>query len=120
MTTLKYRSYILLDDLQVGECTVHRAGDHTGEWWLLWFRFNRETDGQPMDAAVPINPNGTYSEADRKTWGLTKTAPGTWQIAPSINVLASGDLHPGEHPDTSLWHQTPTIVEVPDGEPWQS
>jgi hypothetical protein len=103
------------------ECTIHRAADDSKRWWLLWFRVNRETDGTPFDVAVPINPGGNYiaDGPGGKTWGLTIALPNTWQVAPSINVLASA-VHPGDHPDPSQWHQTPVIVDVPDGEAWQT
>jgi hypothetical protein len=124
VSTLRYRSNVCVSDLKVGECTIHRAGTaDNARWWLLWFCVARVTDGRPMDAAVPINPNGSYVEAGPggKTWGLTKTAVGTWQIAPSINVLGTRVVHPGTHPtEVSLWHETPTIVDVPDGETWQT
>jgi hypothetical protein len=123
MTTLRYQSKRLVDDLAVGECTMHRASNAAGaRWWLLWFRVNRETDGQPDDFAVPMNPNGSFIEdgPGGKTWGLTQTTPGVWQVAPSINVINTGEVHPGDHPAPSLWHQTPTIVDVPDGESWIS
>jgi hypothetical protein len=135
VTTLCYRGNVGVEDLEVGECTIHRAGDSSGaRWWLLWFRVNRETDGQPDDFAVPVNPNGGWIElgSGGKTWGLTridnpdKVGRWQWQISPSINVTGSRALHPGVHEMAglapgyeSLWHQTPIIVGVPDGEAWQ-
>ena len=121
MSDLHYRSFVYVDDLAVGECTIHRAGNASGaSWWLLWFRVNRETDGQPDDFGVPINPNGSFIEAGPggKTWGLNRAEPGAWQVSPSINVINTGEVHPGEHGAPSLWHQTPKIVGVPDGEAW--
>jgi hypothetical protein len=124
MSTLRYRSNVCVSDLRVDECTIHRAGTaDNARWWLLWFCVEREGVCQLMDAAVPINPNGTYVEAGPggKTWGLTKTSAGTWQVAPSINVLGTRVAHPGDHPtEVSLWHETPAIVDVPDGETWQT
>ena len=81
---------------------------------------NRETDGQPFDFCVPMNVNGPYLEAGAggKTWGLARTGDGTWQVSPSINVLNTGEKHPGEHETPSLWHQTPTITGVPNDAPW--
>jgi len=123
MTKLRYRSNACVSDLQVGECTIHRCGNSDGaRWWVLWFRETREDNGQPADFGVPINPNGTFdpSGPGGKTWGLTRAAPRSWQISPSINVLGSGESHPGVHTAPSQWHQTPTIVGVPDNEAWIS
>lgn len=125
--TLRYRSNVDVGDLGIGECTIHRAANDSGaRWWLLWFRVNREDNGQAADFAVPINPNGSFIEdgPGGKTWGLTHAlgpdgyGESAWQIAPSINVLGTGALHPGAHDAPSQWHQTPVIVEVPDGESW--
>lgn len=34
---------------------------------------------------------------------------------------AAGEPHDGAHPtEPSQWHQTPTIINVPDGERWQT
>ena len=123
MSVLTYRGYhVPVEDLAVGECTVRPTRNSAGaSWWALWFCVLRETDGQPDCFEVPINPNGSYSEAGPggKTWGLTRSTPGAWQVSPSINVLNTRDLHPGAHPSApSLWHQTPMIVGVPEGEPW--
>ena len=128
---LIYKSHALIEDLAVGECTMHRAsGSGAACWWQLWFMVLRETDGQPMRCCVPMNPGGGYIEngPGGKTWGLTMPAvtpydagPGTktWQVSPSINVLNTGDAQVGPHPTLpSLWHQTPEIVGVPDAEPW--
>lgn len=123
---LTYRAHALIEDLQPGECTVHRAGLATGaRWWNLWFYVARETDGVLEDYVVPINPGGGYVEngPGGRTWGLTKTAAGIWQVSPSIDVKQdSRDSHPGTSSPQgrSAWHQTPAIVGVPDGEPWQS
>ena len=121
MTALRYRSNVSVDDLQIDECTIHRAGTEAGpRWWLLWFRVNHETDGHPFDIAVPINPNGGFigDGPGGKTWGLTQSGPDTWQIAPSINVLPGGEIHEGSA-GASQWHQTPALVDVPLGEAWQ-
>lgn len=109
---------------------MHRAsGSNAARWWQLWFRVLRDTDGQAEDFCVPMNPGGSYIEngPGGKTWGLTcppasmqDITPGTknWRVAPSINVLNTGNAVAGAHPAPSLWHQTPEIVGVPDGEPW--
>ena len=123
--TLVYKSHALIEDLQLGECTVHRCGTTDGKrGWNLWFYVARETDGVPEDFVIPVNPGGGYTENGPlgKTWGFTNSGGGVWQVSPSINVvtLPSGTaIAAGVHPATSLWHQTPSVVSVPDGEPWQ-
>lgn len=122
MSSLLYRSHALIEDLVVGECTMHRAsGSSADRWWQLWFRVLRETDGQPADFCVPMNPGGSYQPngPGGKTWGLMKCGSNTWQVSPSINVETSGDAFAGPRSTLpSLWHQTPQIVGVPDDEPW--
>ena len=120
MTELRYKGLVPVEDLAIGECTVHRAGNDSGaKWWLLWFRVDREDGGGPFDVAVAINPSGGYVESGPggRTWGLQRAGAGTWQVSPSINVLAD-QVHPGPHASPSMWHQTPRVVDVPDGEPW--
>lgn len=133
---LLYKPHARIEDLGPGECTVHRAGDGSGKrWWNLWFRVPRETDGQLEDFVVPItlsapDPNGPGG----RSWGVTYAGSSAWQVSPSINVLEqdakrapNGEVTQlggrrivaGTHPvGRSLWHQTPRIVSVPDGEPW--
>ena len=131
MSMLRYKSHALIEDLVVGECTMHRAsGSGAGRWWQLWFRVLRDSDGQPATFCVPMNPGGSYvgKGPGGKTWGLTvpkatpyDVAAGTknWQVYPSIDVKANGEAHPGNGSrDSSLWHKTPQIVGVPDDEPW--
>lgn len=121
MTQFVYHSDVLVEDLAIGECVMRRALTADGtRFWHLWFRVNREDNGQPDDFCVPMNPNGPFIESGPggKTWGLTQTSPGTWQVDPSINVLATREVNPGEHPSPSLWHQTPLIIGVPITEPW--
>lgn len=122
MSTLRYRSFVDVDDLQLGECTIHACsvGANGIEFWHVWFHVARDSDGQPDTFSVPINPNGGWIEngPGGKTWGLMPASPGTWQVSPSINVLDTRDVHPGPHPSPSLWHQTPLIVDVPPGEAW--
>jgi len=135
VTTLRYRGYhVDPGELAVDECTVRQCDGSTFrmppgpgrqdgvDYWRLWFRVTNAVDGTPFIASVPINPNGSYAPdgPGGKTWGLTRSGPNMWQVAPSINVLAHGEVHPGEHPSPSMWHQTPTLVDVPDGEAWQT
>jgi hypothetical protein len=130
MMMLLYKSHALIEDLAVGECTMHRAsGSGCGRWWQLWFHVLRDSDGQPEVFCVPVNPGGSYIEngPGGKTWGLTvpvatpyDIAPGTknWQVSPSINVENTGNAHAESITLSSLWHQTPQIVGVPEDEPW--
>ena len=117
---LLYKSHAMIGDLAVGECTMHRAsGSRAARWWQLWFLALRETDGQPENFCVPMNPNGHYLEngPSGRTWGLTKIGAGLWQVSPSIDV--GGDRNARTNAvGPSLWHQTPQIVGVPDAEPW--
>ncbi|MGO9832603.1 MAG: hypothetical protein ACLP1X_00130 [Polyangiaceae bacterium] len=124
---LRYRAGVLLSDLRENECTIHRAttADRTATYWLLWFYVRRGTDQELEDFAVPIIPRGTYQETGPggRSWGFTDQGGGVWALAPSINVLQSAVgkmFQPGEHPALpSLWHKTPSVENVPTGEPWQ-
>ena len=121
--TLKYRANASVEDLALGECTVHSAGDGSGaRWWQLWFYVPRDSDGVPEVFVVPVAPHGSFSEnglGGRRTWGFTPV-PGTqdWQISPSINVLDDRDVVAGTHAFPSLWHQTPRVEGVPETERW--
>lgn len=117
---LRYQAHARIEDLAIGECTVHPCAAATGaRWWLLWFRVEREDNGQPDDFAVPIAPNGSFTEGGPggRTWGLSPTGGGVWQVSPSINVTA-GEVVAGAHPMPSIWHQTPQIGGVPNTERW--
>lgn len=120
MTELTYRSNAHVDDLALNECTMRACEDKDVRYWHLWFYVARESDGAPEHFCVPMNPGGSFLEngPGGKTWGLMRTAPGTWQVSPSINVLATKQIHPGPHEEASLWHQTPALIGVPDDEPW--
>jgi hypothetical protein len=121
MSELRYRSSVDVEALAIDECTIHGAGNDGGaRWWNLWLCVNRETDGVADYFVVPVLPNGAFTESGPggKTWGLSRAEPGAWQVSPSINVLNTGAVHPGEHAAPSLWHQTPKIVGVPEGEAW--
>ena len=119
---LTYRSAVEIDALGIGECTIRRAVDGDVAYWRLWFCVARDSDAQVDVFSVPIHPGGGYEATPRwgKTWGFQRTGDGAWQVSPSINVLGSRDPHPGEHPEASLWHHTPLVIGVPDGEIWQS
>lgn len=126
---VRYRPMdVMVDDLSLGEGTVHRCGrgDQGPVWWLLWMCVTRDTDGQEVRYCVPVAPNGDYDEkgAGGKTWGLRRDFGmrlGTWRVSPSVNVLLTEEVHPGEHREVgSQWHKNVVLVEVPDGEPWQT
>jgi hypothetical protein len=130
-TTLQYRPFVYVEQLSLNECTIHRAANADARWWLLWFYVLRETDSIAEDFAVPVNPNGAYTKDGvswrgfrpvGRTWGLTRTSMGVWQISPSINVVSDfGVQRVVAGPPArgrSIWHQTPTIVGVPESEPW--
>lgn len=132
MTLLKYQPHARIEDLAIGECTLHRASGASGaRWWQLWFHVLRDSDGQPAMFCVPVSPRGSFADngPGGRTWGLTcpqasaeASPPGThdWVISPSIDVKDNQDAVAGHEADPrpSLWHQTPEIVDVPDSEPW--
>lgn len=122
MTTLAYHDNAALENLAENEWVVRWcAGSGATRWLVLWFYVAREADGMLEDFGVPINPGGDYQEngPGGRTWGLQQTAPGTWQVSPSINIEHdTRDAKPGPQPTKSAWHQTPTIVGVPDPAPW--
>ncbi len=128
--TLRYRSHVMIGDLALDDCTIHRCGLSTGaKWWNLWFRIIREDglrgsneDGS-IDICVPLNPNHDFvpNGPGGRHWGFTKTGAGIWTVFPSVNVLADNGthVHPGEYPNgKSIWHHTPDVAGVPDDEPW--
>lgn len=137
---LTYKPHAMIEDLGLNECTVHRAsGSAAARWWLLWFRVLREIDVAPAVFCVPVspilssptptptegltdpkfNPSVAENGPGGRTWRLTRTlCQGVWQIDPSINILEHGDAADGTHPDFSVWHHTPTIVNVSDTESW--
>ena len=127
---LRYRSFVDIDALALNECTVHSANDGTRRWWQLWLRVARDSDGIADTFVVPIAPGSGYAESGpsgRKTWGFfhVEGAVGsgnlTWAITPSIDVPDTREPHPGPHPTLpSLWHRTPRVVGVPDGERWMA
>jgi hypothetical protein len=120
---LRYKVCARIGDLQLNECTIRRAGlPPAGTfWWQLWFHVARETDGVAQFFAVPIIVNGSYTETGPggRSWGFVNQGSGTWQVSPSINVLDEVTRQGQVEVRGSLWHQTPSVVGVPDGEPWQ-
>ena len=124
MCTLRYRSNVCVSDLRVDECTIHRAGTaDNARWYEPFGLIGTAASISSLPPSFSTQNHRSHVEAGPggKTWGLTKTAAGTWQIAPSINVLGTRAVHPGAHPtEVSLWHETPAIVDVPDGESWQT
>ena len=127
---LRYRSRVTVEALAPGECTVHRASVvEAGErklWWNFWWYVPRETDGVLEAFVVPVIPNGSYTETGPggRSWGLSRAGAGRWQITPSINVFNDGDarrVQAGLAPEgRSHFHQTPALIDVPEGESWQS
>ena len=117
MTILVYRAVLWIGDLALNECTIRRARAPEGaRWWHLWALVRRE---DPFYVGVPVNPNGSYLEtgpSGRRTWGLTRASATDWHISPSIDVV--GDKRADGSRGPSLWHETPVIVEVPEGERW--
>jgi hypothetical protein len=124
VTDLVYHPGAMVEDLALNECVVRPATNGTARWWHLWFYVARETDGVPEVFEVPVNPTvaGMSTGPGGKTWGLTCSSPGIWQISPSIKVLndegARKYVAGGEVTGKDLWHQTPRIVNVPPNEPW--
>jgi hypothetical protein len=119
--TLRYRSCVLVEALGINEATIRRTHQDDKQWWMLWF-YVICTKSPPCEQhiGVPIQPNrGPNAQGPGgRTWGFTKTAAGVWTVSPSINVLAVAvDFGPPQ--GGSWWHQVPSVVDVPDGEPWQ-
>lgn len=51
---LYYQPRAHIDELFVGQCTVHRAsGSSAARWWLLWFHVNLDSPGVSADAVPP-------------------------------------------------------------------
>lgn len=109
MSILVYRAVLCIGDLALNECTIRSARAPEGaRWWQLW-ALVRQAIGETFYVGVPVNPNGPFLEtgpSGRRTWGLTRASATDWHISPSI------DVGPG------LWHETPVIVGVPEGERW--
>jgi hypothetical protein len=104
---LTYRAAKHASDLAENECVVRRAHDQHGDHWHLVFRA-RTSRGEVEYMGIPVGPASV--ESPRLTWALTNTAPGVWQVSPSIRVRDG---------DGELWHETPAIVGVPVPAPWE-
>lgn len=117
----RYRAFVDVDDLAVGDCTVHRAAGGNGRWWQLWFVVDVPTRGR-LAVAVPVNPGGDYTPIGPggKTWGLARTSKsGVWHVKPSVNVLVSGTPHPGLLGGmVSLWHDWVRLSGVGEADTW--
>lgn len=115
----------MVEDLEIDECTIHYANTSTGvPYWNFWWYSRRDIDSEPEMFCVPVLPNGQYLEGPAgKTWALTSLGRGEWQISPSIDVYTDADakvVRAGQsRHERSLWHHTPKVVNVPDGEGWQ-
>jgi hypothetical protein len=126
---LIYRTHIEapeIESLKLGECCIRKCADALGNrWWNLWFFVRRDDDpNETIEVAVPINPGFGFPREGPggKTWGFTKTEDGIWIVSPSIDVVRDVLIrpHPNRHGNLqSLWHHTPSVTGVPDGERWQ-
>ena len=124
---LRYRPGASIEDLELGECTIHATYSRgsAAKFWVLWFYVERDDYGRPATCAVPVIVRGGYTESGPggRSWGFTQTSADIWQVSPSVNVLQDEDakrVHAGEHPTLlSIWHHTPAVYGVPAGEPWQ-
>ncbi len=125
MSELRYRSDLgeqQLSQLRENECTIFKKA----QWWILAFCFRRTTDGKTEYRVVPVTPGGDPTPGVPTggwgTWGLRPVpgAAGRWQITPSLACMVRihDPVDPSKHIDIEVWHQTPAIIEVPDGEPW--
>jgi hypothetical protein len=121
VTTLRYRPGVSVEALQLDECTIRGTSGRGARWWMLWFVFRR-IDGRIEHAAVPVLPHGAYTEngPGGRTWGFRRAGPGAWQVSPSIDAQEADPHAPPRQPPVmrSVWHQTPLVVGVPEGQPW--
>jgi hypothetical protein len=88
MTELRYRSFVPIETLDVGECTIHGLRDSTGKRiaWGLWILVRREDNGEEERLRVPVHV-GEHTEngPGGRTWGLRSLGSGEWQVSPSID-----------------------------------
>jgi len=128
VTILYYQPRAHIDELFVGQCTVHRAsGSSAARWWLLWFHVKLDNAPGSEVFCVPVNPMGEFEGhgPGGRTWALKpkQAVPGVegsrdWAVSPSVNILDSRDAVAGACSLPPLWHQTIEIHGVPDSEPW--
>src|SRR5271166_6733368 len=121
--SLHYRPGAMADELLLGECTIRplRHADGALAGWGLWFNVTRD-DGVEELFRVPVIPRGQFNEngPGGKSWGLNETRAGIWQISPSIHYTEERPSEDGQPQRiVDVWHKTPEIIGVPDGEPWQ-
>lgn len=105
--------------LEENECTIFRSDGDPRFRWHLRIRHRRKNDGRLTDTAVPVFPNEDAPK-NKPGWGLKRVEAGRWQVSPSILVSTRepDPNDPSKHRDVELWHETPAIVGVPDGERW--
>lgn len=120
MSTLTYRDLDVWE-LAVGECTVRRRCDEHGVHLSLVARVLRSDNGQPLTIGAPIAPGCGYTETPRRTWGFGRTAPGIWQVSPSINARGYALDADGKPTgaEISIWHETPAVIGVPEPPWWE-
>jgi hypothetical protein len=99
----RYVKNVFRKDMIAGTCTIRRIGGGLAQLTICY----QSKDGEVWRKSLPVRPNGQHGDPEH-AWGLTRSGPGRWQVTPSINL---GDDH---------WHETPTIIDVPEGEEWQS
>ena len=119
MSELRYRKDVARGDLQENECTIAPVGNGLA---MMTYCFRRVTDGKLERRTLPVHPNGDAGDTEH-SWGLRPVDPkgsGRWQIAPSIRCMERirDSADPKKDIDVEVWHETPTIINVPDGEPW--
>lgn len=103
MSSLTYRD-AAPGDLLPGECTIRSDRDEHGTYLRLTV-CARNIDGHADLIGAPIAPGFGPHETPRRTWGFGRTAPGIWQVSPSINA--------------GFWHETPAVVGVPEPPFWE-
>lgn len=101
---LTYRADLEIDELGLDECRVVPS-KLTPLAWVLCFHV-ATTDDHEQTFRVPVNPGGDHVERGPlgRTWGLSRVDASTWRVSPSI--------------DFGTWHQTLTIVGVPEDVEW--
>lgn len=122
MSTLRYVVGASRDDgvslraLEENECTIFKGDDRFP--WHLRFSYRSKLDGMLYNGSVPIFPKAETPKS-KPGWSLNR-APGGWQVSPSILISTRrpDPADPDKWIDIELWHETPLIVDVPEGERW--